>query len=452
MRTAWQRRLFPMFTVLMWSRDFAEISLAMRVVACDCGRRVDPEVLRDLEVLFGLASLEAPDPDRTGNPLGILNIERIRDYRDAHKGRPLSVSDAYLENRGYGIGPHYGSALRGFGLIDVNNRPVFEGELHGPMLPSKQERKTMEEIARRWFSEKEGLRKGDLRTLYRTLWKPLDETRDDRTQAWKHLVLSGERFTKPEFAYFRSLAVEAFELFETSGPAENAAALRRNVLAHIEAKDPESDLARHIRAGHAFEVATGWADLLMDALVCFAGGAGNARTGEPAAPSVPGSASTAAPDAPSTLSSLSTLTAFFELHPRSLPVLCQRLLDARRELRRWDDGEANDFRTFLADCADIAPVPTMPAREARDVRETREATYAVLRALVRRHMRQKGMQASVRIDNGERLVASGPAPAYVGASDEVFERLDAEGADLEALTVVTPLTDSLSQPLSPPDE
>ena len=451
MRTAWQRRLFPMFTVLTWSRDFAEMSLAMRVAACDCDRPVNLEVLRDLEVLFGLASLEAPDPDRTGNPLGILNIERIRDYREVHKGRPLCVSKSYIQNLGYGIGPHYGSALRGFGLIDVNNRPVFEGELHAPMLPSKQDRKTMEEIVRRWLFEKEGLRKGDLRTLYRTLWKPLDETRDDRTQAWKHLVLSGERFTKPEFAYFRSLAVEAFELFETSGPAENAVALRRGVLTHIEAKDPESDLAWHIRAGHAFEVATGWADLLMDALVCFAGGAGNARTGEPADPSAPGFSSTSDPDAPS---SLSTLSAFFELHPRSLPVLCQRLLDARRELLRWDDGDANDFRTFLADCADIAPVPTTPAREARDVRETREtreATYAVLRALVRRHMRQKGMQASVRIDDGERLVASGPAPSYVGASVEVLKRFDAEGADLEALTVVTPLTDSLSQPLSTPD-
>ena len=41
MRTAWQRRLFPMFTVLTWSRDFAEISLAMRVAACDCGNRAD---------------------------------------------------------------------------------------------------------------------------------------------------------------------------------------------------------------------------------------------------------------------------------------------------------------------------------------------------------------------------------------------------------------------------
>lgn len=449
MRTAWQRRLFPMFTVLTWSRDFAEISLAMRVAALDCDRPVNLTVLRDLEVLFGLASLEAPDPDRTGNPLGILNIERIRDYREAHKGRPLCVSESYRQNRGYGIGPHYGSALRGFGLLDVNDRPVFEGELHGPMLPSKQDRKTMEEIARRWFSEKEGPRKGDLRTLYRTLWKPLDETRDDRTQAWKHLVRSGERFTKPEFAYFRVLADEAFELFETSGPAENAAALRRSVLAHIEAKDSGSDLARHIRAGHAFEVATGWADLLMDALVCFAGGAGNARTGEPAAPSAPGAASTSTSDAPSTLSSLSTLTAFFELHPRSLPVLCQRLLDARRELLRWDDGEANDFRTFLADCADIAPVPTT---EARDARATREATYAVLRALVRRHMRQKGMQASVRIDDdGERLVASCPAPSYVGASVEVLKRLDAEGADLEVLTAVSPLTEPFPTPDAQPE-
>lgn len=438
MRTAWQRRLFPMFTVLTWSRDFAEISLAMRVAALDCGRRVDPEALRDLEVLFGLASLEAPDPDRTGNPLGILNIERIRDYREAHKGRPLCVSESYIQNRGYGIGPHYGSALRGFGLIDVNNRPVFEDELHGPMLPSKEDRKQIAEIARRWFSEKEGLREGDLRTLYRTLWQPLDKTREGRTEAWKDLVLSGKRFREPEFTYFRSLAVEAFELFETSAPAENAVALRRSVLARIESKDPESDLARHIRAGHAFEVATGWADLLMDALVCFAGGAGNARTGAPADPSAPGSSSTSASDASS---SLSTLTAFFDLHPRLLPVLCQRLLDARRELLRWDDGEANDFRTFLADCTDLEPVLTM---SDRDVRETCEATCAVLRALIRRHMRQKGMQASVRIDDdGERLVASGPAPGYVGASDEVLECLDAEGADLEALTAMSPLTGSL---------
>ncbi len=71
MRTAWQRRFFPMFTVLTWSRDLAEMSLAMRVAACDCNRSVDLEVLRDLEVLFGLASLEAPDLDQTGNPLGI---------------------------------------------------------------------------------------------------------------------------------------------------------------------------------------------------------------------------------------------------------------------------------------------------------------------------------------------------------------------------------------------
>lgn len=67
-------------------------------------------------------------------------------------------------------------------------------------------------------------------------------------------------------------------------------------------------------------------------------------------------------------------------------------------------------------------------------------------------MRQKGMQASVRIDdNGERLVASGPAPAYVGASDEVLKHLDAEGADLEGLTAVSPLTDSLSTPDAQPE-
>lgn len=70
MRTAWQRRLFPMFTVLKWSRDFAEISLVMRVAACDYDRRVDLTVLHDLEVLFGLASLEA----RSGRPLSASNM------------------------------------------------------------------------------------------------------------------------------------------------------------------------------------------------------------------------------------------------------------------------------------------------------------------------------------------------------------------------------------------
>lgn len=42
-------------------------------------------------------------------------------------------------------------------------------------------------------------------------------------------------------------------------------------------------------------------------------------------------------------------------------------------------------------------------------------------------------------ERGERLVMSGPTPAYVGASDEVLKRLDAEGADVEALTELSSL-------------
>ena len=106
------------------------------------------------------------------------------------------------------------------------------------MLPGKEDRKQIADVARQWFSKKEGLRKEDLKTLYAVLWAHLDETRKDRTQAWKHLVLSGERFTKPEFTYFRALAVEAFELFETSGPVENAVALRRSDLTRSEQKHP----------------------------------------------------------------------------------------------------------------------------------------------------------------------------------------------------------------------
>lgn len=72
---------------------------------------------------FHQACFETPDLDQTGNSLKILNIEHIRDYHKARVDWPLSASNVYRTNLGYGIGPHYGSALRGFGLIDVNADP-----------------------------------------------------------------------------------------------------------------------------------------------------------------------------------------------------------------------------------------------------------------------------------------------------------------------------------------
>ena len=67
----------------------------------------------------------------------------------------------------------------------------------------------------------------------------------------------------------------------------------------------------------------------------------------------------------------------------------------------------------------------------------------------------QGMQATVRCDEdgerGERLVMSGPKPAYVGASDAVLKRLDAEGTDLEVLTAVSPLTEPFPTPDAQPE-
>ena len=117
---------------------------------CDC--RGDLTVLRDLDVLFGLVSLEALAPDRTENLLGIFNIERIRDYREALGGRLLCVSDPYQTNLSCGIEPYYGGALRGFGLIDANSRPVFEDELRAPMFPAKEDREKFANVARRWLA------------------------------------------------------------------------------------------------------------------------------------------------------------------------------------------------------------------------------------------------------------------------------------------------------------
>lgn len=66
--------------------------------------------------------------------------------------RPLSSSDAYRTNLGCGIGPNYGSALQGFGLIDANNCPEFGDELHAPMRPAKGNREKSSDVARRWLA------------------------------------------------------------------------------------------------------------------------------------------------------------------------------------------------------------------------------------------------------------------------------------------------------------
>lgn len=78
-----------------------------------------------------------------------------RGLRLRQPGRPMVLRDLEvlfgLTNLGYGIGPHYGSALRGFGLIDVNH-VRGEDELHAPMLPAKGDREMFADVTRRWLA------------------------------------------------------------------------------------------------------------------------------------------------------------------------------------------------------------------------------------------------------------------------------------------------------------
>lgn len=408
-RTALQRLLFPTFTVLTRMRGSAEVSLTMRVVCEEIRQQPDHRILRDLEILFGLA-LEAKHPGE--NPFGILNVERIRTYKESHEA-PFAASNEYRRNLGYGIGPHYASVLRRFNLIDNNERPILKGSAERHSLleslgltgPHKSIG-TVVRIAQKWLGS--GVSKKELATLYKTLWEPLESERVTRESCWRSFLLGDEYFLRPEYARLRAIANFSFP----HGNGEdkqvpNADALRRSVYrnACLHTSDDAHELAELMMASRAFEVAAGVADFWLDALISFSMEDG-ARTVDTDLAHNP--ASSVARRTPP------TLQVFAQRHARALEVTVPMLNTAFQTIAVVDRPETHEIRAFAA-----------------GIRErTRKSGLgrAILEMILERHARAKGSQASIRLGADGELFFCGHAPEYLGRSTQLLEKLGATSA------------------------
>lgn len=413
-RAALQRLLFPTFTVLTRMRGCAEASLTMRVVCEAIRQRPDHRILRDLEILFGLA-LEAKHPGE--NPFGILNVERIRAYRESNKA-PFAASNEYHHNLGYGIGPHYASVLRRFDLIDDNDRPILKGSAERRSLleslgltgPNKNVG-TVVRIAQKWLGS--GVSERDLAALYKTLWKPLESETVTRESYWRSFLLGDEYFLQPEYARLRAIANFSFP----HGNGEdkqvtNADALRRIVYrnACLHTSDDAHELTELMMASRAFEVAAGVADFWLDALISFSMEDG-ARTVDTELADNP--ASSVARHTPP------TLKVFAHRHARALEVSVPMLNKAFQTIEVVDRPETHEMRAFAA-----------------GIRErTRKSGLgrATLEMILERHAREKGSQASIRLGADGELFFCGRAPEYLGRSTQLLEKLGATSAGDELL-------------------
>lgn len=416
-RAALQRLLFPTFTVLTSMRVCAEASLTMRVVCESIGQRPDDyRILRDLEILFGLA-LEAEHPGE--NPFGLLNVKRIRAYRESNKA-PFAASNEYHHNLGYGIGPHYASALRRFDLIDDNDRPILKGsakrrellESLGLTGPNKTV-KNVEQIAQKWLGS--GVSERDLAALYETLWKPLESETVTRTREsyWRSFLLGDEYFRQPEYARLRAIANFSFP----HGNGEdkqvtNADALRRIVYrnACLNTSDDAHELTELMRANRAFEVVAGVTDFWLDALISFSMENGAHTVDTELAHNPASSVTRHTPP---------TLKVFEQHHARALEVSLPMLNKAFQKIEVIDRPETHEMRAFAA-----------------GIRErTRKSGLgrATLEMILERHAREKGSQASIRLGGDGELFFCGRAPDYLGRSTQLLEKLGATSAGDELL-------------------
>lgn len=409
-RAALQRLLFPTFTVLTTERGCAEASLMMRVVCKEIKRQPDHRTLRDLEILFGLA-LEVKHPDE--NPFGILNVERIRAYRKSKKA-PFKASKEYHHNLGYGIGPHYASALRRFNLIDDNDGPILKGsserralsEVLGLTGPKKNVN-TIVEVARNWLND--GVTEQELAKLYATLWQPVAPETDKRESCWRSFLLKDEYFQRPEYARLRAIANFTFgdEVYQVV----DADALRRSVYrkACSRMSDDSRELASIMKTRRAFEVVAGVADFWLDALISFSmeGDAHKVDEGlshNPASNVVPHTSR--------------KLKDFEQRYARALDAILSKLDVHLQTIEGVDRPEIHEMRAFVASIRERTPKSKF--------------VCATLEAILERHLREKGYRASVRLGTDGELFFCGRVPEYLGRSTKLLEKLEA-ASDGDAL-------------------
>lgn len=168
-------------------------------------RSKEKKLFRHLEILFGLASIfgvQSPKNfaelrnNATQNPYRILNIERVQAFLEncleAHPDAAelgCKTGGNYLGKLSYGVGPHYMSSLRRFGIVGESRR-LNKTKTELFPLKEAQYKKTCE-IVSHWFSS--GVTLDELKTLHENIWQNITSNYKNRSNLWlTHVKQSAE--------------------------------------------------------------------------------------------------------------------------------------------------------------------------------------------------------------------------------------------------------------------
>ena len=369
LRQKLQRELFPAFTVLTPRRTSAEMLLLYLKILNDEGLRKSDtfknlktrQILRHLEVLFGMASLVTDETKsfhdllvlEDKNPYGILNIERIQNYLKQNLHEPeqtsrkntvqrLHVSEEYLTNLSYGIAPHYSASLRRFGLIDDGNRLSDTAE---KLIPNdiRKSFQCLTCIVENWFNE--GITIVDLKTLNSMVWQQLNNEYIERTKGWVKFVNNSENLSQTLFPFLCSFVTRDHMKFYSTRD------FKREI--YLAVFDKEQDVPDKLRGClikcRTFEIVTSLADFLLYLLIAYAD---------------------------KSVCNEARLSEFIDQNKKWLPQVVRHLQCAIARARELKLLEQNDFRDW--------PSETVKLEEMVD---------KALRSILNQHLRKKGSMA-----------------------------------------------------------
>lgn len=416
LRQQLQRELFPAFTVLTPRRTSAEMLLLyLKILNDDELRESDTfknlktrQVLRHLEVLFGMASLVTDETKsfhdllelEDKNPYGILNIERIQNYLKQNLQEPeqtsrkntmqrLHVSEEYLTNLAYGIAPHYSASLRRFGLINDNNQVIAPKE---KVIPINQENDllSVKNIVKKWFNEKEGITFEDLLTLNNISWHNLSDKFGQRTNSWLVFISKSVTLERTLFPYICSYldiqdkAKDSNRSEKKTLNVDSVQAFKYEIYLTVFNKDPFAPKKLHdcLEKCRTFEVVTSLADFLLYLLIAFAD---------------------------KSVCNEARLSDFADQNKEWLHQVVRHLQCAISRARELELLEPNDFR----DWPDETVTPE-------------EMIHKALHSIIDQHLRKKGSMAFLQrepLDNRDVLVRTNREQGGLGDAEAIQEKL-----------------------------
>lgn len=404
LRQKLQRELFPAFTVLTPRRTSAEMLLLYLKILNDQSLRAGGtfknlktrQIIRHLEVLFGMASLVTDETKsfhdllelEDKNPYGILNIERIQNYLKQNLHEPeqtsrkntvqrLHVSEEYLTNLSYGIAPHYSASLRRFGLINDKNQIR---DLKPEIIPVNNGNtfKSIRPIINQWFDKNKGIEFKNLERLNKITWLTLKENYGHRTDFWLDFIRDSTSLKETLFPYLCSYVVNA--KLKVRSPQ----AFKREIYLTVFGHEPyvPDALRDCLEKCRTFEVVTSLADFLLYLLIAFAD---------------------------KSVSNEARLPDFVDQNKKWLPQVVRHLQCAISRARELELLEPNDFR----DWPDETVTPE-------------EMIHKALHSIIDQHLRKKGSMAFLQrepLDNRDVLARTNREQGGLGDAEAIQEKL-----------------------------